>query len=271
MPSLKEIAIEEVGPVKEARLKITPGLSVIYGLNLASGKNAENGNAVGKSLLLSSLAETIRGVPIIGERGDRIQEGRREAQFTDHAGNEIRIRRTANGRGDKLELFKNDEPMDFRTVAAGKEFIDQHWPLSDVDYSTYVHLDSRAPHPLVMGSSSQRKEFFTEFFKLEILDAERKLYNAYLRDLKNTRAAFDEVNAQYEGVKSRLLSDEDRAQAEHDLDTLQEKLEELESKVSSIQHISRLLQFGKSMEDQILRLQDATGGKITHEIVDDVR
>ena len=270
MPSLREIYVENVGPIKEARLKITPGLSVIYGLNLASGKNTENGNAVGKSLILSSLAETIRGIPIIGERGDRIQEGRREAAFTDSAGNDILIRRTANGRGDKLELFENGTPLDFRTIAASKEYIDQHWPLSDVDYSTYVHLDSRAPHPLVMGSSTQRKEFFTEFFRLEILDAERKLYNSYLRDLKNARAAYDEVNAQYEGIQARLMPEEERAQAERDRETLQDTLDELEAKVSSIQHIARLLQFGKSMETQIFRLQNATGGKVSHDIFDKV-
>ena len=255
MPSLREIYVENVGPIKEARLKITPGLSVIYGLNLASGKNTENGNAVGKSLILSSLAETIRGIPIIGERGDRIQEGRREAAFTDSAGNDILIRRTANGRGDKLELFENDTPLDFRTVAASKEYIDQHWPLSDVDYSTYVHLDSRAPHPLVMGSSTQRKEFFTEFFRLEILDAERKLYNSYLRDLKNARAAYDEVNAQSEGIQSRLMSAEDRAQAEKDRDTLQDRLTELEELVSKAQYVARLLSFGERAEKEIARLR----------------
>lgn len=255
MPSLQELSIKNVGPVEDATFKIEPGLSVVYGLNLASGKNSENGNAVGKSLLFSSLAETIRGIPIIGERGDRIQEGQRSARWADHQGNDILVRRTANGRGDKLELFENGQPMDFRTVAASKEYIDQHWPLSDVDYSTYVHLDSRAPHPLVMGSSSQRKEFFTEFFKLEILDAERKLYNSYLRDLKNARAAYDEVNSQYTGIQARLMSAEDRAQAEQDRDTLQDRLTELEELVSKAQYVARLLSFGARSENEIDRLR----------------
>jgi DNA repair exonuclease SbcCD ATPase subunit len=270
MPILRETTIKNVGPIEEATFKIEPGLSVVYGLNLASGKNSENGNAVGKSLLFSSLAETIRGTPIIGERGDRIQEGQRSARWVDHIGNEIVVRRTANGRGDKLELFENDHSLDFRTVAASKEYIDQRWPLSDVDYITYVHIDSRAPHPLVMGSSTQRKEFFTDFFRMEILDAERKLYNAYSRDLKNARAVYDEVNSQYASIQARLLSPEERAQAEHDRDTLHEKLEELEAKVSSIQNIARLIQFGKSAEGHIKTLTQAYG-KISVERLDDVR
>lgn len=269
MPSLKEISVENVGPIGDIKVPIEPGLSVFYGLNLASGKNSENGNAVGKSLLFSSLAETIHSTPIIGERGDRIQEGVRSAIFTNHLGEEILVRRAANGRGDKLEIRKNGESLDFRTVAAGKEFIEQNWVLSDVDYSTYVHLDSRSPHPLVMGTSTQRKEFFTEFFSLEVLDAERKLYNAYLRDLKNVRAAFDEVNAQYSSIEERLMTAEERAQAQDDRDTLQDQLDALEAEVATLQNTARLIQFGKSAKGQIDAVTKAYG-KITSERLDDI-
>lgn len=256
MPSLREITIQDVGPIKDITFKIQPGLSVVYGLNQAAGKNAENGNAVGKSLLLSSIPETIRGLPIIGERGDRIQEGARVAAFTSHLGKDIMVRRSSNGRGDKLELFEDGKSLDFRTIAASKEYIDQHWPLSDVDYSTFVHLDSRAPHPLVMGSSAQRKEFFTEFFNLEMIDAERKLYNSYLRELKTARAAYDEVNTQLASIQARLLSPEDRAAAEKIRDTLQERLTELEEKVSKAQYVARLIGFGERFAKEIALLRD---------------
>lgn len=256
MPSLREIQLQDVGPIKDITLKIEPGLSVVYGLNQAAGKNTENGNAVGKSLLLSSIAETIRGLPIIGERGDRVQEGTRSASFTSHLGKNIDVRRSSNGRGDKLELFEDGKPLDFRTIAASKEYIDLHWPLSDMDYSTYGHLDSRAPHPLVMGSSAQRKEFFTEFFNLEILDAERKLYNSYLRELKLARASYDEVNTQLASIQARRMSDEDRAQAEKDRDTLQDRLAELEEKVSKAQYVGRLVAFGERSRKEITRLRD---------------
>jgi DNA repair exonuclease SbcCD ATPase subunit len=255
MPSLREISLKDVGPIKDATFKIKPGLSVVYGLNLASGKNSENGNAVGKSLLFSSLAETIRAVPIIGERSDRIQEGERGAAWTSHTGEDIEVRRSSNGRGDKLELFENGASKDFRTVAAGKEFIDKHWPLSDVDYSTYVHLDSRAPHPLVMGTSAQRKEFFTDFFNLNVLDAERKLYNAHLRELKEARAAYDEVNTQLASVQARRMSEEDRVKAENDRDTIQDRISALEAKLTSARHVARLLEFGTRFSASIDRIE----------------
>jgi DNA repair exonuclease SbcCD ATPase subunit len=255
MPSLREIALQGVGPIKDITLKIQPGLSVVYGLNQAAGKNSENGNAVGKSLLLSSIPETIRGLPIIGERGDRVQEGQRSASFTSHTGKNIEVRRSSNGRGDKLELFEDGQSLDFRTIAASKEYIDQHWPLSDVDYSTYVHLDSRAPHPLVMGSSAQRKEFFTEFFNLEMLDAERKLYNSYLRELKTARAAYDEVNTQLASIQTRRISDEEREAAENARESLQELLTELEEKVSKAQYTARLISFGERFSQEIVRLK----------------
>jgi hypothetical protein len=255
MPSLREITLQDVGPIKDITFKIHPGLSVVYGLNQAAGKNTENGNAVGKSLLLSSIPETIRGLPIIGERGDRVQEGVRVAAFTSHTGKDIEVRRSSNGRGDKLELFEDGKSLDFRTIAASKEYIDQHWPLTDMDYSTYGHIDSRSPHPLVMGTSAQRKEFFTAFFNLEMLDAERKLYNSYLRELKTARAAYDEVNTQLASIQARRLSDEDRAQAEADRDSLQDRLKELEGKVSSAQYVARLLTFGARFTKEIERLR----------------
>jgi DNA repair exonuclease SbcCD ATPase subunit len=255
MPSLREITLQDVGPIKDITFKIQPGLSVVYGLNQAAGKNSENGNAVGKSLLLSSIPETIRGLPIIGERGDRVQEGVRTAAWTSHTGKNIEVRRSSNGRGDKLELFEDGKSLDFRTIAASKEYIDQHWPLTDMDYSTYGHIDSRSPHPLVMGTSAQRKEFFTEFFNLEILDAERKLYNSYLRELKNARAAYDEVNTQLASIQARRMSDEDRTAAEKDRDTLQDHLTELEGKVSSAQYVVRLIKFGERFSEEIVRLK----------------
>lgn len=256
MPSLREITLQDVGPIKDITFKIKPGLSVVYGLNEAVGKNSENGNAVGKSLLLSSIPETIRGLPIIGERADRVQEGNRIAAFTSHLGKDIEVRRSSTGRGDKLEVFEDGKSLDFRTIAASKEYIDQHWPLSDVDYTTFVHIDSRSPHPLVMGTSAQRKEFFTDFFKLEHLDAERKLYNSYLRDLKTARAAYDEVNNQLASIQARRMSDEDRKQAESDRDSLQDSLTELEGKVSSAQYIARLLASGRNFEKEIVRIRE---------------
>ncbi len=256
MPSLREISLQDVGPIKDITFKIQPGLSVVYGLNQAAGKNSENGNAVGKSLLLSSIPETIRGLPIIGERGDRVQEGSRVAAFTSHMGKDIMVRRSSNGRGDKLELFEDGKSLDFRTIAASKEYIDQHWPLSDVDYSTFVHIDSRSPHPLVMGSSAQRKEFFTEFFNLELLDAERKLYNSYLKELKTARASYDEVNTQLASIQARRMSDDDRGAAEKIRDTLQDTLKELEGKVSSAQYVARVISFGERSGKEISRLRE---------------
>jgi DNA repair exonuclease SbcCD ATPase subunit len=255
MPSLREIQLQDVGPIKDITFKIQPGLSVVYGLNQAAGKNTENGNAVGKSLLLSSIPETIRGLPIIGERGDRVQEGVRTADFTSHTGKNIQVRRSSNGRGDKLELFEDGKPLDFRTIAASKEYIDQHWPLSDMDYSTYGHIDSRSPHPLVMGTSAQRKEFFTEFFNLERLDAERKLYNSYLRELKNVRASYDEVNTQLASIQARRMPDEEREAAEKIRDTLQERLTELEEQVSKAQYVARMIAFGERFSMEIVRLK----------------
>lgn len=264
---IEALGLESVGPFESVKLKIEPGLTTIYGLNEASGKNAPNGNAVGKSLLLSSLKETVDDEPIVGERSDRIKVGKRAVQFINHAGKRILVRRTAKTQGEKIECFEDGKNQEIRRIGDAKEFISKHWPLTSTEYSTFVHLDSRAPHPLVMGTSAQRKEFFTEFFGLDKLDAERKLYNAKLRELRETRVAFDELLSQYKKTKERLLTDAERADMEKLRDSLGDVLESLQKRVTAVQGTIRLMQFGVSAKTQIETLMNAYGD-VSREIID---
>jgi DNA repair exonuclease SbcCD ATPase subunit len=267
MNVINAIGVAGIGPFEEpVQFKVEPGLTVIYGLNKASGDKARNGNGVGKSLLVSALYETLNDEPIVGERSDRIRTGKRVVSFVSHHGKKILVRRVARTSGEKFEIFEDGKDMQIRRVADAKQFLAKHWPLNTTEHNTFVHLDSRVPHPLVMGTSAQRKQFFTEFFGLDRLDAERKLYRAKLRELENVRAAYDELLSQYEKTKEKRLTKAERVATEKLRDTLAAKLESLQKRVTAVQSTVRLMQFGESAKEAIATLVRAYG-EVTPEII----
>lgn len=267
MNVLHAIGLKDVGPFEDVQFKITPGISVIYGLNRSSGKASANSNYVGKSLLFSSIADTFHDEPIVGERSDRIRHGTRAASFTNAYGKKILVRRTAKGKTEKIDIFENGVDLKLRTSTIAKEYLAKAWPLTQTDHGTFVHIDSRVPHPLVMGSSAERKRFFTEFFGLDKLDAEKKLYAARLRELSKIRAAFDELFSQYKKTQERLLSADERADLESRRDALADSLERLQGRVTAIQSTIRLMQFGVSAKEQIQTLVNAYG-EITAQVLE---
>lgn len=267
MNVLHAVGLKDVGPFESVQFKIEPGLTTIYGLNRSSGKASSNSNFVGKSLLFSSVSDTFYDEPIVGERTDRIRHGTRVASFTNAHGKKILVRRIAKGKTEKIQILEDGVDLKLRTSTIAKEYLANSWPLTQTDYSTFVHIDSRAPHPLVMGSSAERKRFFTEFFNLDKLDAEKKLYAARLRELAKIRAAYDELFSQYKKTQERSLSDVERADLEQRRDTLAESLERLQDEVSAIQSTIRLMQFGVSAKQQIQTLASAYG-IISEEVIE---
>jgi hypothetical protein len=77
MKYLESFSLENYGPFKKLDFKIEPGVTAIYGLNKASGKNSQNSNGVGKSAAFHSLSEIIYEEPIVGEKQDSIKSGTR--------------------------------------------------------------------------------------------------------------------------------------------------------------------------------------------------
>jgi hypothetical protein len=92
MHVIQAIELEKVGPYqKPVRFEPPCGVSTIYGLNRAAGKASQNSNGVGKSLLFSVLPEVMYDEPQIGERSDKIKQGRRDIEFMSHAGKKVLV------------------------------------------------------------------------------------------------------------------------------------------------------------------------------------
>ncbi|QBQ74677.1 DNA repair protein [Burkholderia phage BcepSauron] len=265
MHHIYTLLLEKVGPFqKRTVFNIPPGVSTIYGLNRASGKASKNSNGVGKSFLLSMIPEIIHDVPQLGEKSDRVKQGIKELRFKSHGGKEVIARRASRGKTDKLELSINGKEKEIRTVAEAKRVLARLFPLTEADYRTYVSIDARVPHPLVMGSGAERKAFLTEFFGLDKLDAERKLYVAELSKLSKVRAAYDELRAQIERAREDLLDRETLDRLKKRAATIKKKLSALQALFTEAQETTRLVAFAESMGPQVGIIQNAIG-EITEE------
>lgn len=251
MNQIKTIHLKDVGPLQDIKLKIKPGVSVIYGLNRASGNSSKNSNAVGKSLCFSTISDILYDEPIVGEKQDRLRTGTRTLYYIDSKGKKIAVKRQAKGRKDTLQIKINGEEKRLRTSSIAKDYLKKLWPITKEEYNTYVHIDSRIPHPLVMGTSAERKAFFTSFFNLDIFDTERKLYVAELNKLQRIKAAYNELRYEYLKQKKNLLSKEIVESNKKQIKLLKIKLETLQEKFLSIQETLTLLQFAESAKDQI--------------------
>lgn len=232
---ITKLAVKGYGPFKGmTEFPFRKGLSVVYGLNLSSGKS-HNSNWVGKSLFFSSMSELLYDEPIVGLKSDKMQQGQIGLILK---GKDKTIQIYKN---KKFKILENGTPIEHLTKTKAYEYIRSIFPLQKSEYETFVHLDSRISHPLVMGTSTERKHFFDQFFSLDKVDEERRIYQARLRDLAECKASYTELSSFYDKQKDNVFSKEKR-------DGLQKKLSKYKKEYSVLQDQYNDIQIYKRLE-----------------------
>lgn len=234
-----------------------PGVSYIYGLNKSDQFKGKNANAVGKSYFFSSLGEMLFDQPIVGLKIDKAKEGSRFLEFT-KGKNEYKIQSSFKGKKEHFQIFKNGEDMGFRTTKNGKEAMAKLLPLNNEEFSTYVHIDSQVPHPLVRGNFQARKSFFTSFFNLDQIDSERKILQAELALINKDKARLVEVQKSFDDLKKDLLPKSKRLSLEAELETLQKKLNKAIKGNEEVQEVQRVLGFEMSVGKELREFRRIT-------------
>lgn len=243
MNKIERLGIAGVGPFKAGvSLPIVPGVSILYGRNELSEGNA---NAVGKSLV-GRIIQSVFYEPEI--RTDKAKTGRQYVQFS----NRGRIVKFLTGDLKDLKLTVDGEDKTARTKTATKAAAAELWGITQDEYQTYGHVDVAVPHPLVKGGSTARKAFFNSFFKLDRMDAEKKVFAKELSEIKKMKAAHAEVVAAFDAARVDMLSKTQRI--------------ELESRVVSLEgeaaRLSRLYEKAKSSQ-RVLTFIELSGAKLT--------
>jgi DNA repair exonuclease SbcCD ATPase subunit len=203
-------------------------------------------NGAGKSFAFSSLGEILYEEPIVGLKEDTVKEGERgiTLKIKDRKVEVIR-------KNTKLDIIVDGKPKAFRRKPDAQAWLRKHLPMSHHEFNTYGYLDSRVPHPLVMGSSSERKKFFTEAFGLHKIDVERRIFEAELSALKRTRAAYKELRAVFDAEREKALPKEKRLALEEKVRAYEEELDDLNRKNMRLQTIGQLLAFETSAAKKI--------------------
>lgn len=231
---------------KDLKFTIPKGLSVVYGLNRTNGKNSMQANGAGKSSAFASIGEILYEEPIVGLKEDTIKQGTRWVD-TMLGKKKVLISRT----NSKLEITVDGKSTVFRKLADGRAWLKKHLPVTHAEFNTYAFLDARVPHPLVMGSSTERKRFFTEAFGLDRIDVERRLFEAELSKLKRVRAAYSELKTVFLNEKEKALGKEKRLALEEKVRSYEAELKDLNDKAQRLQTIAQVLAFESSASKQV--------------------
>ncbi len=244
MNCFDRIELEDSDVFKRAEFSFTPGLHVIYGLNKIR-RNSRRGNGAGKSYLMSQIREILFEEPVVGEKQDRTRVGRRSL-FITRNDKQYEFQR----QGTKLRVLYKGKPVT-RSSKELKQWLSANFPLTAAEHDAYIYLDSRRPHPLVMGTSTERKKFLSDFFNLGKIDVERKLIKAELDRLKGTRTQRDELAREYKATASMLEGKKSAKVLRKRLEKLQAKLSSLQAKAEQEMHRRRVLDFVDSVKSQL--------------------
>ena len=248
MKIIKKIGLKGIGPfTKGTTFEIPKGITYLYGKNqLDNG----NGNAAGKSLFASTLPELLYDAPIVGTKQDKSKSGSRFVEYESGA-NTIKIISAYKGKSEKLEVLVNGKPQKFRGKTLTKDYLRKVWPITENEYKTYGYLDSRIPHPLVMGTSTERKNFFSSFFGLDKIDTEKKIISTKLSAIRKTKAAYEELKSNYNSLKEHLIPKDERIELESKLLKLRKRIKLLTESNEEASRVKRLIEFETYAANQI--------------------
>lgn len=251
MNKIEKIGIAGIGPFKKGvSLPVVPGVSFLYGKNLLNGGNA---NAVGKSLLGNAIADIFyepqvrQDKPKVGKRFVEFRKGKRLIRVINEAGKTTRTRVLVDG-----------TERSARTASATKQLAADLWGVTQDEFASYGFVDAAVPHPLVKGGTAARKAFFTSFFKLDQLDAEKKVFQKRLLEVKKVKAAHEELNKAFASAKADMLSKEEKQALEAELETLQAELEVLRKRQERAEKQQRIAAFKELAGDKLGRLSEVT-------------
>lgn len=252
----RNLRVKGVAPYKDTTFQFKTGISVIYGLNKTTSAS-NNGNAAGKSRFFSQLPETIFDSPVLGTTQDRVQSGERwlDAEIN---GSKYTFYR----KGGKLQVLNSDGTSVGRTTKETKQWIAQNLPLTEEDSESYLYLDSLRHHPLVRGTSTERKNFLDSFFDLERIGFEKKRIMAALADLKPLKATHVELERERDQIRDKLAANPGLklVPLKAEIKALSEKLDVIQAKNTQAMELRRAQEYvkdhAKPIQELLTALQD---------------
>lgn len=226
MIQLEELELRDVPLFKgTVKLPFKKGLTVLYGLNRSSSKNSKNGNAAGKTALVSQIQEILGERPSVGTRQDRLKEGTRSLTMTTQ-GKKI----VASLTGSKQEVHVDGTSV-ARTSTLAKQWLKDNIPFANDDIlNTTVYIDGRVGHPLVTGTAAERARFFTQFFNIDQFDEERK-------HVVKTASKLKEISLKHNELLREYHKTEEQIKDISSPDAITDSIEKLKARLAKLQEL----------------------------------
>ena len=171
---LKSIRLKKVGVYEELDLQDldNEGFVTISGLNNDSQNLKDNRNGVGKSLMFGSIPNLLfEADPLAMSKKSKTnmlgnKESEIELTWGAPDGKDITVLQTA--KKYKIEYDGEDQKVDRQDVARG--WISKHFPLNREEFYSYAYITTQVPHPFQRATPSERLQYLTNVFNLDVYD-----------------------------------------------------------------------------------------------------
>jgi DNA repair exonuclease SbcCD ATPase subunit len=259
---LKTIRAQNYGPIKDIELDMDHvGVTIVRGQNLDAGSGLGHTNAAGKSLLMSVLPEMMWGSPPSGRDRTKIGGPKTETilsqTWVKADGTELTFKKHY-GKGKRFEILKNGKTLNNRTLQWAQDRLKSIVGGSEEGFYSTRFIDSTIPHPLIVGSAATRQEYLVRLFKLENVDAIRKVLLVELRDVQKAGAAYREIKNVFDSQKEKAGSLKDYDSNVELLKRLTAKQKKLLSALNRTQWVQSLLQFEERNERLLSKFDKLT-------------
>lgn len=253
MKALQSITAKSFVLFQDQTFKFKPGVTVVYGENKDAETPSLSRNAVGKSLLFSSLPILVYGTPPSTLKRDSFKSFLKEStavSFTFKDGKTpIKIGYDSKGKPN-YTVEEDGKPLQTLRKGDVKESIRGLFALSEEAFYSTVMVSIYRPSPLWRGSAAERYDFFKKVFELDFYDLIYKSLSKQLVELKSVELAHKEVSKIASHTSNDVISPKNQEVLERDLSKLEaEKADIIKSITKHRSKIDRYKQFMELYND----------------------
>lgn len=175
-------------------------LLVVRGHNRNS--NVLDTNGVGKSLLFDLIPTVIYGVTGNDARPKDLMDDTSSITVCFTNKKHVYEVTATNKNGLKYAVSVDGVDQQTHTIAAARRIIGQGWPISEQEYWSIWCLNSQVSNLVLRGTTSQRLQFFTDFFDLGIYEKLRTYFRHKLKDVEHIETEVATLLSEFMRVKS---------------------------------------------------------------------
>lgn len=227
--------------------------------------NPPSENGAGKSLLVSAPANClIDSHPVIRDRSSKIKKllapngSRNTLRWIN---NNVEYKVIKNNKDGKLryKIFKNGKNLKTRTSSIAKDTLKKIFPFTEEEFYNQIYLDGRRTSTFQMGSPTNRVEFISNVYHVDIFDKLKVLINQKRKELSSYETHYSIKKVDKQDLEKLLLPDrktkvEEIKALRSDVDKLKQIAVKLQNKLANARFQKLKTRYLKSIVDLAAKL-----------------